>query len=167
MVQSCFVQSPGELFRIGRFNRVGQLYGLARLVGLKMADEMELGFGQSGKGGMLVRELLHVILAEHAQAQGVGLAQHRGGEFLRHRDQRDLFTRSTRPAHRRLDAQLDLLHAFLKRSAHAESQEGMDAAVAGGTPWAAPSTTCRRTAAGISLIASANSSTVPRGSRVP
>ena len=165
---SGFIKTPGEFFGIDRFDGVEQLGRQARFVGLKMADEMKLGVGQARQRGMLFRELLDVVFAEHAQAQRVRFADHRGGKLLGDRDQRDLVARSmSRASTRRLDAMLDLIDAFRRGSCSCESQAGIDAAVAGGTPWPAPSTTCKRAAAGISLIASLSSSTVPKGSRVP
>ena len=89
------LQTPGEFFGIDRFDHLEQLRRLARFVGLKMADQVELGLGQAAQRGMLFRELLDVVFAEHAQAAGVSLADHRGGEFLGNGDQRDLVARST------------------------------------------------------------------------
>jgi hypothetical protein len=112
LIQTSLIQAPGEFFGIDRFDCVEQLRGLARFVGLKMADEMKLGIRQRGQRGMLFRELLNVVFAKHAQTERVSLAHDRGGKFLCDRNQCDLIARAAAAAYGRLDTLFDLVNVF-------------------------------------------------------
>ena len=135
MIQISFIQPPGEFFGIDRFDGVKELGRLARLVGLKMADQMELRVGQTSKCRVLFRKFLNVVFAEYAEPEGIRFAHHCRWKFLGNGYQRDRVPRSMRPADRHLDAILDVLDTFPQTHVAApESHAGMNAAVAGGTP---------------------------------
>ena len=70
-----------SLARIHRLDHLEQLRGLARLVRLQVADQVETRARETGHRGLLAFELLHVVLAELAQPELPGLAN----EFRRER----------------------------------------------------------------------------------
>ena len=89
------VQAIRELDAVDGLNRVEHVRGTLRFIALELADQVEAGLGQSGKGGLLRFELLHVVLTEVPQAPFVGRHDGFGRLALGHGNER---YRSGRPA---------------------------------------------------------------------
>jgi hypothetical protein len=83
------VQTPSQFRRIDGLHHLEQLHSLGRLVGLQVPDKMKPRPGESAHQRGFAFELLHVILAELAQAQCVGLLNGFGGEDFGDREQPD------------------------------------------------------------------------------
>ena len=73
---------------------------------------MKFGVFKIGQRGMFALELLHVIFAEHAQAELVGFADDLRGEFFCHGDQRDFVALAAGAVNGGLDALFHLQEAF-------------------------------------------------------
>jgi hypothetical protein len=85
------------------------LGGFLRFVGLQMADKVVAGVGPIGQFSPLGLELLHVVFAEVAQPERIGVANRLGGKFLGNRDQLDVRPVPSNARRRRQNAGFHLI----------------------------------------------------------
>ena len=84
-----FVKAAGEFSRIHGLDATKQLRGAGALVALQVPDQMESRAGQIAHRGIFAFEFLHIVFAELAQAQFVGVANGLRGEHLGDGQQQD------------------------------------------------------------------------------
>ena len=79
-----------------------------------MSDEMKVCVGQVQQSLRFILEFLHIVFTEVSETQGMGFEDHGGGKFLRHGDERDVFTLLPGTFRRRADAVLYLIEILLE-----------------------------------------------------
>ena len=98
------VESLGQLCGVEGIDRMEYLRRFGCLVGLQMADHVELRIAQLCESAYLFRELLHTVLAEQALPGFVGLNNGGGRKRLGHRHQRNVVRVASGPLRGKCDA---------------------------------------------------------------